>query len=155
MPASKNINSNIAAFLDLLAFSEGTSRLGHNNGYDVIVGGQLFTDYSDHPRVLVQVNDHGLKSTAAGRYQLLARYFDSYKQSLKLPDFSPESQDAIAIQQIREQAAYDSVVKGDLRTAIRRCSNIWASLPGNDYKQRQLTIESLLFKFTALGGHWS
>ena len=24
-----------------------------NHGYDVIVGGELFTDYSDHPRKLV------------------------------------------------------------------------------------------------------
>ena len=42
-----------------------------NHGYDVIVGGELFTDYSDHPRKLVTLNPK-LKSTAgAGRYQLL------------------------------------------------------------------------------------
>ena len=27
-----------------------------NHGYDVIVGGELFTDYSDHPRKLVTPN---------------------------------------------------------------------------------------------------
>ena len=27
-----------------------------NHGYDVIVGGELFTDYSDHPRKLVTLN---------------------------------------------------------------------------------------------------
>ena len=41
------------AFLDMLAWSEGTDN-GHrrkwNHGYDVIVGGRLFTGYSDHPR---------------------------------------------------------------------------------------------------------
>ena len=41
-----------------------------NHGYDVIVGGELFTDYSDHPRKLVTLNPK-LKSTGAGRYQLL------------------------------------------------------------------------------------
>ena len=41
-----------------------------NHGYDVIVGGELFTDYSDHPRKLVTLNLE-LKSTGAGRYQLL------------------------------------------------------------------------------------
>ena len=38
-----------------------------NHGYDVIVGGELFTDYSDHPRKLVTLNPK-LKSTGAGRY---------------------------------------------------------------------------------------
>ena len=41
-----------------------------NHGYDVIVGVKLFTDYSDHPRKLVTLNPK-LKSTGAGRYQLL------------------------------------------------------------------------------------
>ena len=47
------INNQRKAFLDMLAWSEGTDN-GHNqktrnHGYDVIVGGELFTDYSDHP----------------------------------------------------------------------------------------------------------
>ena len=35
-----------------------------NHGYDVIVGGELFTDYLDHPRKLVTLNPK-LKSTGA------------------------------------------------------------------------------------------
>ena len=37
----------------MLAWSEGTDngrQKTRNHGYDVIVGGELFTDYSDHPR---------------------------------------------------------------------------------------------------------
>ena len=54
------INNQRKAFLDMLAWSEGT-----DNGTsgkpeimvkDVIVGGELFTDYSDHPRKLVTLN---------------------------------------------------------------------------------------------------
>ena len=37
-------------------------------------GGELFTDYSDHPRKLVTLNPK-LKSTGAGRYQLLSRWW--------------------------------------------------------------------------------
>ena len=37
-----------------------------NHGYDVIVGGETVTDYSDHPRKLVTLNPK-LKSTGAGR----------------------------------------------------------------------------------------
>ena len=59
------------AFLDMLAWSEGTDngrRKTRNHGYDVIVGGELFRSYSDHPRKLVTLNPK-LKSTGAGRYQ--------------------------------------------------------------------------------------
>ena len=48
--------------------------------YDVIVGGELFTDYSDHPRKLVTLNPK-LKSTGAGRYQLLP-VGDAYRKQL-------------------------------------------------------------------------
>ena len=44
------INNQRKAFLDMLAWSEGTDngrQKTRNHGYDVIVGGELFTDYSD------------------------------------------------------------------------------------------------------------
>ena len=59
----------------MLAWSEGTDngrQKTRNHGYDVIVDGELFTDYSDHPRKLVTLNPK-LKSTGAGRYQLLSQ----------------------------------------------------------------------------------
>ena len=43
------INNQRKAFLDMLAWSEGLItdvRKARNHGYDVIVGGELFTDYS-------------------------------------------------------------------------------------------------------------
>src|SRR5271167_3939581 len=107
---AKSIDVKIKNFLDLIAFSEGTSNsaLTKNNGYDVIVSGMngpsIFTDYSDHPFAkggAVQVRA-GLISTAAGRYQILARYFAVYKINLHLPDFGPDSQDAVAIKMINE-----------------------------------------------------
>ena len=45
------INNQRKAFLDMLAWSEELLtdvRKTRNHGYDVIVGGELFTDYSDH-----------------------------------------------------------------------------------------------------------
>ena len=59
------INNQRKAFLDMLGGSEGTDngrQKTRNHGYDVIVGGELFTDYSDHPRKLVTLNPK-LKST--------------------------------------------------------------------------------------------
>ena len=60
------INNQRKAFLDMLAWSETITdvRKPENHGYDVIVGGELFTDYSDHPRKLVTLNPK-LKSTGA------------------------------------------------------------------------------------------
>ena len=98
------INNQRKAFLIMLAWSEGTDngrQKTRNHGYDVIVG-ELFTDYSDHPRKLVTLNPK-LKSTGAGRYQLLSRWWDAYRKQLGLKDFSPKSQDAVALQQIKER----------------------------------------------------
>ncbi len=122
-----------------------------NHGYDVIVGGELFTDYSDHPRKLVTLNSK-LKSTAAGRYQLLSRWWDAYRKQLGLKDFSPKSQDAVALQQIKERGALPMIDRGDIRQAIDRCSNIWASLPGAGYGQYEHKIGDLIARFKEVGG---
>ena len=55
--------------------------------------------------------------------------------SLAWKDFSPKSQDAVALQQIKERGALPMIDRGDIRQAIDRCSNIWASLPGAGYGQ--------------------
>ena len=89
-----------------------------NHGYDVIVGGELFADYSDHPRKLVTLNPK-LKSTGAGRYQLLSRWWDAYRKQLSLKDFSPKSQDAVALQQIKERGALPMIDRGDIRQGNR------------------------------------
>ena len=75
------INNQRKAFLDMLAWSEEliTDVQKTRNHQFVIVGGELFTDYSDHPRKLVTLNPK-LKSTGAGRYQLLSRWWDAYQQ---------------------------------------------------------------------------
>ena len=146
--------SNLSAFLDMLAWSEGTDngkQLTRNRGYDVIVGGGLFADYSDHPRILVDLPKLKIKSSAAGRYQILARYFDHYKKQLNLPDFSPESQDKIAIQLIRECKALDDIDAGRIKSAIYKCRSRWASLPSAGYGQHEQTAERLVEAYTKAG----
>ena len=41
----------------------------------------------------------------------------------------------MALQQIKERGALPMIDRGDIRRAIDRCSNIWASLPGAGYGQ--------------------
>ena len=154
---------NRCAFLDMLAVSELGPLLGvSDNGYNVIVGSiysksgnhklDLFTDYRNHPRKLVDLPKLGIKSTAAGRYQILARFYDVYKVQLKLPDFSPLSQDLIALQLMRECRAFEPLDRGDIKTAITRCKSRWASLPGAGYNQNEHSMDYLVRAYTAAGG---
>jgi muramidase (phage lysozyme) len=144
------VSPNLKAFLDMIAHSEGTLGRG-DDGYNVLVGGKLFTSYADHPRILVDLG-HGLKSTAAGRYQILARYYDAYRKLLHLPDFGRSSQDVIATKMIREQDAMADVEAGRFDAAVQKCANIWASLPGAGYGQHENKLVDLRSAYTRAGG---
>lgn len=141
---------NLTAFLDMLAVSEGTHHLG-DRGYNVLVGGKLFDSYADHPRVRVRLSPR-LTSTAAGRYQILERIYDAYKPILGLPDFSPASQDKIALQLIRECKALGDIDAGRFDDAVRKCRSRWASLPGAGYGQRENTLNALRIAYLRAGG---
>jgi muramidase (phage lysozyme) len=155
MPRSKFADPNLSAFLDMLAWSEGTSTIKtSDDGYNVIVGGTLFSSYADHPRILVTLRP-GLKSTAAGRYQILARYFDAYKAALYLADFSPESQDLIAVKQIREAKAYNLVLSGQFMAAVHACAHLWASLPGAGYSQHENRMSDIVLVYKDAGGKFT
>ena len=121
-----------------------------NHGYDVIVGGELFTDYSDHPQTC-----HAKPKTQINRRpdtaSFFSRWWDAYRKQLGLKDFSPKSQDAVALQQIKERGALPMIDRGDIRQAIDRCSNIWASLPGAGYGQFEHKADSLIAKFKEAG----
>lgn len=147
--------SNLDAFLAMIAHSEGTAQIG-DRGYNCLVGSTpqkpvLFDSYADHPRIKVRLRAD-LVSTAAGRYQILARYYDAYKARLSLPDFSPASQDAIAIEMIREQRAQPDIEAGRFDVAVTKCSNIWASLPGAGYGQHENQLADLRAAFIKEGG---
>jgi muramidase (phage lysozyme) len=155
---------NRCAFLDMLAFSEGTSTspATRDDGYDVIVTGadgvpEIFTDYSDHPfangRPSKVINSRGLTSNASGRYQEMLRDWPHYRDMLKLPDFGPVSQDRVAIQLIRERKALPMIDIGDIAGAIAACRNIWASLPGAGYPgQHENQLSALIAAYQRFGG---
>ena len=75
---------------------------------------------------------------------------DAYRKQLGLKDFSPKSQDAVALQQIMS-GALPMIDRGDIRQAIDRCSNIWASM-GAAYGQFEHKADSLIAKFKEAGG---
>ena len=72
---------------------------------------------------------------------------------MPLPAAWPEklSEDGhVALQQIKGAWRYLYVV--DIRQAIDRCNNIWASLPGAGYGQFRHKADSLIAKFKEAGG---
>lgn len=147
----------LTAFLSLIAWSEGAD---YNTIVTGLSGPATFTDFSDHPfapqfnRQPVVIRLPAIpanESTAAGRYQIMYHWWRIYKASLKLPDFSPASQDAYAVEQLRERGAIALIGAGDIQGAITACSNIWASFPGNSYGQAGgHTMGDLLSKFAEL-----
>lgn len=157
----QNLDPKLSAFLDLIAWSEGTSTSPAtlDSGYDVIVSGingaHTFTDYSTHPfangRPPIVVNHSGLKSTASGRYQQMLRNWTVYKVQLNLPDFGHDSQDKMALQLISEVKATDLILAGNIQDAITACSSRWASFPGT-YQQGNgpHSMATLVAQYTSL-----
>ena len=150
------MTSNEKAFLDMLAHSEiGAGLLSvSDNGYNVLVGSTpnkplLFDDYSDHPNIL----NTECRSTAAGRYQVLNRYWVSYKKMLNLPDFGHDSQDAVAMQYLKECHALDDINAGNFADAVAKCAHIWASLPGAGYAQHENKLAELQVAYENAGGN--
>lgn len=145
--------ANRDAFLSMVAVAEGTKGKG-DDGYNVIVGGKLFSGYSDHPRIKVWIRSIQAYSTAAGRYQIRRSIFDHYKAVLNLADFSPSAQDAIAIKLIRECRALEDVDAGRFDAAVAKCRSRWASFPGAGYGQPEKKIEALRAAYESAGGSY-
>lgn len=155
---------NVAAFLMMLRWAEGTAG---SNGYRTMFGGRLFTSWEDHPRGAVEFEDklgRRAYTSAAGAYQFMAvsmvpgggytrvNTWDRIAAKLGLTDFSPDSQDAAAVELIREAGALSDVMAGDLDRAVSRVRRIWASLPGAGYGQPEKSMTYLRLAYIAAGG---
>ena len=142
-------NQNVRAFLMAIRLGEGTLS---DIGYYTIVGGQTFTDDSKHPRILVSLHRYGVKSTAAGAYQIIYPTWQGLVRQYGFTDFTPESQDEAAVALILEKCALDDVIAGRLEEAIEKCSAIWASLPGSKAGQRIEDMEQIKAVYLNHGG---
>lgn len=147
---------NERAFLDMIAAAEGTNG---PSGYSAMFGypaaGRLAPNLDDHPRQYFRFTDklgRQLKTSAAGRYQFLVKTWDTLAKRLGLPDFGEASQDAAALELIRERGALGDVRAGRIEQAIRKISPIWASLPGAGYAQPERKISYLLTSYANSGG---
>lgn len=152
-----NNDPKLVAFSSMVKWAEGTfpHPISVCKGYDVIVNGlggkpEIFTDFSHHPfsnRAAKQVTKAGLHSTASGCYQILYRWWKPYSAKLALDNFDNVSQDKYFVQILKEQKALSLIASGDIEGAIKRVSNIWASLPGAGYGQQERKMDGLLSVF--------
>jgi muramidase (phage lysozyme) len=156
---------NVAAFLAMIRHAEGTSNAV--DPYAVCYGyGHTIADFSDHPAVTGEwrgkrLSDAmcrnaglatGCVSTAAGAYQIIKPTWISVQKALKLPDFTPASQDLAALELVRRRGALSDVRAGRIGDAIMKCKDEWASLPGNYAGQGQRSRNTLIAWYVAEGG---
>lgn len=156
---------NVAAFLYALRRAEGTE--GHGDPYRVCYGySHTIRSFADHPAITgewagLRLSDTmcanagfgpGCRSTAAGAYQLIKPTWQSVRAALSLPDFGPASQDAAAVELIRQKGALADVQAGRFAQALHKCRAVWASLPGNYAKQGQRSAGELASWFQDAGG---
>ncbi|NUO87670.1 MAG: glycoside hydrolase family 104 protein [Cupriavidus sp.] len=143
--------NNRAAFLLMIRTAEGTAGA---DGYRTLFGGGLFGSLGDHPRQRITRLSNGkpITSSAAGAYQFLERTWDSLAARLGLRDFSPASQDAAALELVREAGALGDVDAGRFALAVRKVRKIWASMPGAGYGQPEVALNRLQAAYEAAGG---
>ena len=149
------LSPHLRAFLDLIAWSEGTSLMpGSDNGYNVLVGStfdkpSLFKSYADHPRIKVTIERLHIYSTAAGRYQIIVHTWDGLASLLGLKDFSPPNQDKACMQLLTQRHAIAPIESGDIAKAVFACNEEWASFPGEPYGQGAQKMPRLLAHYAA------
>ena len=155
-PISEAIkNENVRAFLQTIAFAEGTAG---PDGYRMMFTGQVFYSFEAHPNIknCSLYKGKPLCSTAAGKYQILKPTWDEVARRLNLNDFSPESQDLAAVQLIKQAGAYQDIVAGRFDDAVFKVAPTWASFPTAEgksyYNQPSKSLPYLQDKFQQAGG---
>lgn len=127
-------NPNAQAFLSTIATTEGATY----NSLPLLPGKpKAFTDYSRFPL-------NGPGATASGRYQILKPTYDDASRALGVSDFSPHTQDLMAMYLLDHRGALEPLLRGDLNAVLPGASWEWASLPkgpglGNRYPGQPFT----------------
>lgn len=148
--------ANVAAFLAMIRKAEGTAG---PDGYRTLFGGSLFESFNDHPRVrFYERADEFIRNgrkdytTAAGAYQITETTFNALARRLGVAGFSPEVQDAMAVELIREAGALEDVRAGRLQAALNKVGRIWASLPTATTVQPKRSLGYVQAAYTGAGG---
>lgn len=141
-------DQNQAAFLAMIRRAEtGTDG---PDAYRMFFGGTYFDTFEGHPNVIHTAN--GIRSTAAGAYQIRYATWTDIRRALGPIDFSPESQDAAAVWLIQRRGALEDVRAGRFDVAVGKLGQEWASLPSSQYGQHTWSFDDVLAWFKDAGG---
>jgi lysozyme len=158
-PSAEQAAVNRAAMLAAVRYAEGTQG---GEGYRALFGwrpgnGRVFSSYVTHPRQFFNYTDlagRTIRTSAAGAYQITATTFDALQRKYPgdFSDFSPASQDAMALTLIQERGALADIDAGRLDAAIKKIRPIWASLPGAGADQPERGYGDVAAAFVQAGG---
>ena len=104
------------------------------HGYDVIVGGELFTGLLRSPSQTC----HAKPKTQINRRRTLPAFPVGGMPTASSLAWKTSLRKVVTLwhcSRLRSVALLPMIDRGDIRQAIDRCSNIWASLPGAGYGQ--------------------
>jgi muramidase (phage lysozyme) len=145
---------NVSAFLKAIAEAEGG---GYDFKYGAIKGKRndpwRFTDFSTHPGA-----GFGGQTTASGMYQITIDTWREHGRKMGLSDFSPKTQDLIAVEMLRSIGVIEKIKEGNISDAMGPAARKWAALPkgpglGNQYPpQPFVKYEEFYATYQANGG---
>ncbi|MDW5419212.1 hypothetical protein R6242_21800 [Iodobacter sp. CM08] len=113
-------------------------------------GSQYFSDVSTHP----YNNQENKKGSFSGAYQIRYATWKELHEVYKMPlDFSPATQDRMAVCLIENRKALVDVRNGEIKKAVSKLTSEWSSLPGGvdvrkwDGSRKPYTEDDLLVIF--------
>jgi muramidase (phage lysozyme) len=145
--ANSKYSPKMQAFLATIRWAE-TGNSGRES-YRKLVFNGTFNNFSTHPLIkqCAPINRKQVCSTAAGAYQMLDKSWWDLQPKLQLPDFSPLSQDRMAVEYIRRNNAITDIESGNFAKAACKVGKIWASFPCNSYNQNPKSMEKLNYYY--------
>ncbi|TAJ76100.1 MAG: hypothetical protein EPO42_13250 [Gallionellaceae bacterium] len=126
-------NKNVQAFLRAIRAGESSQDAA---AYNMLVYGGTFADMSTHPRVYKPIPGSTLKTSAAGAYQITYSTWKWLHLLAGVDDFTPASQDKMAVAYLRKLGALADIVAGDYAAAIEKCAPVWESITVPKLKAR-------------------
>lgn len=145
-------NPNVQAMLKTIRQCEGTNA---PDGYNYLFGSsphndRRFDDLSTHPHI--QEPFGTTTSSAAGAYQIMFPTWQNLSGKLGLHDFSPSTQDIMAVELMSMKNCVQKLIDGNFEYAVKCCNTTWASLPGSPYGQPTHNLSEVTAWFKANGG---
>lgn len=126
-------NANVQAFLRALRAGESSQG---SEAYNMLVYGGTFSDMSTHPNVRKPIPGVNNFTTAAGAYQITYSTWKWLRLLAGVSDFTPASQDKMAVAYLRRLGALKDIIDGRYSAAVEKSSKVWEAITVPRLRQR-------------------